>query len=229
MTVYARSTNKIVDPWNDIQTVMVRNIPNNCSQQRLVREVEDAGFAGTFDFFYVPVDPHRARGANRGYAFINFIDPSTVHNFRLAFEGQQVQGFQTSKVIMITAATLQGYQANYDHFYSKKVKELPPDAQPLFLRLDGTDKANRMIAEQEPCLVTMDLLPPVNADCTMLTSCEEYAYPVPQGQVVEIDLRDETLMSAVWSDSFRSSPWYDVTSKHRVQDEPMTTFQWLSL
>ena len=63
-------------PWNDVTTVMMRNLPNKCAkkkrtrrswrfryrQQMLLDELADAGFRvqSDFDFFYLPMDHSRA-------------------------------------------------------------------------------------------------------------------------------------------------------------------------
>jgi len=53
-------------------TIMIRNIPNHYSQHQIMKELEVLGFAGTFDFFYAPMD--RSTKCTVGYAFVNFLD-----------------------------------------------------------------------------------------------------------------------------------------------------------
>merc|ERR1719326_1605062 len=80
-----------------VHTVMMRNLPNKYTQQMLLEEINLAGFAGTFDFFYLPIDPETR--ANRGYAFINFDLPDNAHKFMAAFEGRQMFRFDSKKFV----------------------------------------------------------------------------------------------------------------------------------
>jgi len=118
--------------WEDATTVMMRNIPNKYAQRMLLAEINHAGFLGAFDFFYLPIDPET--NANRGYAFINFIDPGFAWMFKLAYEGRKMNRFNSSKVISVNPATLQGFEANYAHYSSARVNRGDPAARPLFLR-----------------------------------------------------------------------------------------------
>ena len=51
----------------EVTTMMLRNIPNKYTQNSLLQEINDLGFVGSFDFFYLPMDVHNR--SNVGYAF----------------------------------------------------------------------------------------------------------------------------------------------------------------
>lgn len=130
--------------WLQVTTIMMRNLPNKYTQRMLLMEVNHAGFFGSFDFFYLPIDTET--GANRGYAFLNFLDPALAWTFRMMYEGRKMSRFNSSKIITIVPATLQGFEANYMHYAFARVSRGDLTARPLFLRdtkasLLGTQEA----------------------------------------------------------------------------------------
>lgn len=118
--------------WSTIFTVMVRNIPNKYTQQMLLQEINDKGFLGTYDFIYLPIDPET--NANKGYAFINFVDPCYAWVFKTTFEGCKMSCFNSNKHVSVAPATLQGFDANFAHYSGTHVNRGDPSTRPLFLR-----------------------------------------------------------------------------------------------
>mmetsp|Transcript_75307 Transcript_75307/g.211156 ORF Transcript_75307/g.211156 Transcript_75307/m.211156 type:complete len:375 (-) Transcript_75307:186-1310(-) len=118
--------------WAQTTTVMMRNLPNKYTQRMLLSEINLTGFLGVFDFLYLPIDPET--NANRGYAFLNFIDPGFAWMFKLSYEGRKMLRFNSNKVVSVMPATLQGFEANYTHYASSRVNRGDPAARPLFLR-----------------------------------------------------------------------------------------------
>jgi len=103
-----------------ITTVMIRNIPNKCSQRELIAELETAGFQGCFDFLYIPLD--LGTMSNVGYAFINFTQPMHAarcmqvlpqHHFR--------RQRKVGKGVAVCAAHMQGLEANLRHYEKSAV------------------------------------------------------------------------------------------------------------
>lgn len=118
--------------WGRITTVMMRNLPNKYTQGMLLEEVDAAGFANSYDFFYLPIDCETR--ANRGYAFINFRDSSYAWNFKEHFENHQMSYFNSDKCVTIVPATLQGFTANYTHYSKSRAYKSAPEMRPLFFR-----------------------------------------------------------------------------------------------
>jgi len=118
--------------WASTFTVMMRNLPNRYTQLMLLEEISSAGFAGAFDFLYLPIDPDTH--ANKGYAFVNFVDPVQAWRFKGAYEGQQMKCFNSSKFVSVNPAALQGLEANYAHYSTARCSRGNPSARPLFFR-----------------------------------------------------------------------------------------------
>jgi len=118
--------------WANTTTVMMRNLPNKYTQRMLLTEINHTGFLGTFDFLYLPIDPET--NANRGYSFLNFIDPGFSWMFKMSYEGRKMNRFNSNKVVSVVPATLQGFEANYAHYAAARVNRGDPAARPLFLR-----------------------------------------------------------------------------------------------
>jgi len=125
-----------VDPmsWDEgVTTVMVRQIPRKYPQWLLVEEVNRRGFAGLFDFIYLPFD--FKKGANVGYGFLNFIDTKYARAFRDTFDGNYLEPNPTNKgkPLHVHPASVQGYDANYQHFAQTKTgQKQDPQFSPLF-------------------------------------------------------------------------------------------------
>ena len=93
----------------------MRNIPNKYTTRLLRAEIDKAGFAGDYDFFYLPMDFENR--ANVGYGFLNFRSPEGAFRFAKCFDGRKLERFVNSlKIIRVTPARMQGYQQNCEHF-----------------------------------------------------------------------------------------------------------------
>jgi hypothetical protein len=126
--------------WAGTLTVMMRNLPNKYSQRMLLAEINHTGFLGTFDFVYLPIDPET--NANRGYAFLNFVSSGIAWMFKSSYDGRKMNRFNSSKVVSVMPATLQGFEANYAHYANARVNRGNIAARPLFLRLPKQSVAN---------------------------------------------------------------------------------------
>jgi len=102
-------------------TLMIRNIPGKYSQNDLMIDLKDAGFGGTYDFLYLPID--KGTAANVGYAFVNFMDSTVAAKCKGSFEGHRFALHQRSstKLARISVAHLQGLEKNLQHYENAAV------------------------------------------------------------------------------------------------------------
>lgn len=118
--------------WLSVTTVMMCNLSNKYTQLSFMEEINAAGFFGLFDFFYLPLDPETK--VNRGYAFINFLEPSLAWKFKMRYEGAEMEHANSGKCITVMTAAIQGFDANYAHYAGSRVSRGDIEARPLFLR-----------------------------------------------------------------------------------------------
>jgi hypothetical protein len=124
-----------VDPmlWDDgVVTVMVRQIPRRYTQLMFLKEV-NRSFEGFFDFLYLPYD--LKKGINVGYGFINFISHERALEFRKEFDNSYIdtQTKARGKPLRVHPASVQGYEANFQHFaHTKTGQKQDPQFSPLF-------------------------------------------------------------------------------------------------
>jgi hypothetical protein len=118
--------------WADMQddstrdepptTMMIRNIPSRYSQHDLMMDLAALGFAGTFDFLYIPMD--KSTSSNVGYAFVNFIDPYWASKCMQSFENYRFTRYSrhgSKKVATVSVAHLQGLAKNLEHYEKSAV------------------------------------------------------------------------------------------------------------
>ena len=102
-----------------VTTLMVKNIPNKFSQVTLLAEIDDLGFSGKYDFFYMPMD--LVNKCNVGYAFINFVSSSDCAAFSLVLTDYRFRTFRSRKLGASVPAHIQGYENNVRHFSKTRV------------------------------------------------------------------------------------------------------------
>jgi len=111
-------------------TAMLRNIPNKYSQDQLLQEIDQQGFAGSYDFFYLPIDIRNT--ANVGYAFINFLEAKDFDRFCVEFKDYHFMRSGSKKIATVSAAVVQGLRQNVENLRKKRVAQ--GDHGPVLLR-----------------------------------------------------------------------------------------------
>jgi len=82
--------NKSRGPTEQRTTLMLRNLPSCFSREGLLETLDFCGFAGTYDFVYLPIDFHS--GAGLGYCFVNMVNSQQAEALI-----SQLQGFSDWK------------------------------------------------------------------------------------------------------------------------------------
>jgi len=96
-----------------ITTVMIRNVPYAYTIAELEQDLQNAGFGQCFDLLYLPMK--RNQGKNLGFAFVNFVLPEHVIEFKKVFQGHVFScppKVRFRKYATVSAARTQGYDAN---------------------------------------------------------------------------------------------------------------------
>lgn len=115
-------------------TVMIRNIPIKYTDDILIEALEE--FKGKYDCLYMPYDYEK--NGNKGYAFINFVNPLHILYFHEKFNGKKWLHFESSKICELNCAHFQGINEIQKHAKNYKGPKKPTYHS-------GTDNNNKMI------------------------------------------------------------------------------------
>mmetsp|Transcript_111527 Transcript_111527/g.279290 ORF Transcript_111527/g.279290 Transcript_111527/m.279290 type:complete len:407 (+) Transcript_111527:64-1284(+) len=107
-------------------TVMLRNLPNNYTRAMLLDLIDSEGFAGKYDFLYLPID-FRTHAA-LGYAFINLVTPEDAVEFYNHLSGFSRWSLPSSKVC--SAGWSHPHQGLEDHIARYRNSPLMHEAVP---------------------------------------------------------------------------------------------------
>lgn len=108
-------------------TMMLRNIPNSFTRAMLTDKLDKAGFRGSYDFVYLPIDHSTSIGF--GYAFVNFISPNGAHLLKHIFHGCAEWANSSDKACeVVWSQAHQGLQEHIDRLRNSPVMhESVPD------------------------------------------------------------------------------------------------------
>lgn len=122
-------------------TLMLRSMPRNFTRRRLFALLDENGFAGKYDFLYLPLDS--GTHCSVGYAFVNFEDPESAAEFKTTMYGYTFPGHHYNdprdsrkRAMHISIAHLQGVLRNMEHLQMSAVLTSNPAARPWFRSLE---------------------------------------------------------------------------------------------
>jgi len=116
-------------------TLMLKNLPNNYTRSMLLALLDGEGFAGLYDFIYLPFD--FTRNANRGYAFVNLARAEAIAPFWKAFHGFKRWSLPSAKVCEVTwSSGCQGLQNHIERYKNSSVmhESVPEKYRPLIFQ-----------------------------------------------------------------------------------------------
>ena len=102
-------------------TVMIRNIPIKYTDEILIEALDE--FNGKYDCLYMPYDYEK--NGNKGYAFINFVNPLHILYFYEKFNGKKWIYFESSKICELNCAHFQGINEIQKHAKNYKGQKKP--------------------------------------------------------------------------------------------------------
>ena len=102
-------------------TVMIRNIPIKYTDDILIEALNE--FNGKYDCLYMPYDYEK--NGNKGYAFINFVNPLHILYFYEKFNGAKWAHFESSKICELNCAHFQGINEIQKHAKNYKGQKKP--------------------------------------------------------------------------------------------------------
>lgn len=118
-------------------TVMMRNIPNNCTREQLITLIEENGFQSCFDLVYLPIDLKNKVGL--GYAFLNFRSNEDANAFILSFQGFKNWNMKSEKICEVTwSDAMQGLSEHVERYRDSPVMHdsVPEEFKPVLFK-DG--------------------------------------------------------------------------------------------
>eukprot|EP00928_Gymnodinium_smaydae_P066284 TRINITY_DN4931_c5_g1_i1.p1 TRINITY_DN4931_c5_g1~~TRINITY_DN4931_c5_g1_i1.p1 ORF type:complete len:401 (+),score=43.52 TRINITY_DN4931_c5_g1_i1:18-1220(+) len=116
-------------------TVMLMNVPCGYSSSKLISTIDSQGFAGMYDFIYVPMD-FGTRTSMR-YAFVNLLHPFIAQRFLAAFDGFSRWSSGSKSVCnALWAKKHQGLRANIDRYRNSTVmaESVPHEYKPRLFK-----------------------------------------------------------------------------------------------
>lgn len=118
-------------------TVMIRNLPTDYTREMLLELLDSEGFAGKYDFVYLPIDFNSQGGL--GYAFVNLICPVEAQRFWQQFDGFSRWALPSDKVCSLNwSSPHQGLAPHIERYRNSPVmhQDVPDNFKPMIF-VDG--------------------------------------------------------------------------------------------
>jgi len=110
-------------------------MPNDYTRDMLLDLFDSRGFAGLYDFVYLPIDFNTR--ACLGYAFVNLLDGAVAQRFWTEFDGFSSWAIPTRKVSSVSwSHPHQGYEAHVERYRNRPVMAatVPDEFKPVIFQ-----------------------------------------------------------------------------------------------
>eukprot|EP00931_Biecheleriopsis_adriatica_P018986 TRINITY_DN13082_c0_g1_i3.p1 TRINITY_DN13082_c0_g1~~TRINITY_DN13082_c0_g1_i3.p1 ORF type:complete len:678 (+),score=119.08 TRINITY_DN13082_c0_g1_i3:52-2085(+) len=116
-------------PHTCVTTMVIKGLPKDVSQKELLEELNASGFAGSYDFCYMPGNFKSYE--NKGYAFVNFISVEVVRKFLDAWNDK---ARFSNMPLAVSPAEVQGLEANLKKWNRPRMARIRnPNLKPFVL------------------------------------------------------------------------------------------------
>merc|ERR1719343_678913 len=114
-------------------TVMLRNLPDGMTHRKLLELLDSHGFAGKYDFAYLPVSFDTL--AAMDFAFVNMTTPEDAQSIRAHFEGFRWHAPSTAACRVVWNDKQQGLSALVERYRNSPVmhESVPDECKPIIL------------------------------------------------------------------------------------------------
>lgn len=114
-----------------VTTLMIKNLPTSLQQPQVMDEIDNTGFGGKYDFFYMPGN-FTGHHKSLGYAFLNLKDVQSMKDFVTVWHGTKRLGAKEYP-LKVSAADVQGRDANAQNFGPRMHRIRNPSLRPVIL------------------------------------------------------------------------------------------------
>lgn len=123
--------NDVVVEEAEAVSLMFRNLPLDLTRDMFVSMVDNEGFAGQYDFIYLPLD--FKTGANLGYAFVNLLTHHDARHMQQHFYGFCRWSARSAKKCEASWSSTQGLTAYINRYRNNPVmhESVPEEAKPM--------------------------------------------------------------------------------------------------
>jgi len=133
----------------DSKTVVVRNLPNCCTQESLL--LDWPAKTNGYDILYMPSNSGNEQCSN--FAFINFTTREAAQAFKNGWHGRQLKNTvdeKSKRVLNVAIANVQGRDAILALFKKRRVGRMQSQNQPMVFKSGTAVQLGTALAESNP-------------------------------------------------------------------------------